>query len=65
MIEAKPPPTDAILTDAKTADRYNAAIELWGERLWRAGARICRAVVADGMALPFTCPAPAAQPAQP
>ncbi len=59
VIEAKPVPGDNILTDTKAADRYNAALELWGERLWRAGARICRAIVADGMKLPFECPPPA------
>lgn len=56
VTEAKPAPTDEILTDAKANDRYNAAVELWGERLWRAGTRICRAAVADGAKLPFDCP---------
>ncbi|WEK42999.1 MAG: hypothetical protein P0Y64_16905 [Candidatus Sphingomonas colombiensis] len=56
VIEPKPTPSDAILTDAQAAERYNVEVETWGERLSRAGARICRALVADGTPLPFTCP---------
>lgn len=65
VTEAKPVPSDEILTDGKAADRYNAAVEIWGERLWYAGARICRALVADGLKLPFECPPASRAPTTP
>jgi hypothetical protein len=57
-VEPKPVPTDAIVTDPKAADRYNADVETWGERGWDAVGRICRWSVANGAKLPFDCPAP-------
>ncbi|WEK43657.1 MAG: hypothetical protein P0Y64_02145 [Candidatus Sphingomonas colombiensis] len=65
MIEPKPVPSDAILTDAQAAERYNVEVETWGERLSRAGARICHAIVADGAPLPFACPDAASTTARP
>lgn len=57
-VEAKPVPTDAIVTDPKAADAYNADVERWGERGWKAVGRICRWTVANGGQLPFDCPKP-------
>ena len=57
LIAAKPKPTDAILTDAAAAERYNIDIESWGDRLSAAGGRLCRSLVRQGVALPFDCPA--------
>ena len=56
LVETKPVPTDAILTDDGAAQAYGIEVETWGERLSRAGARVCRALAADGVALPFACP---------
>lgn len=47
--EAKPAPGDDIVTSAQAAADYDAAIESWGERVSRAGARLCRWAVAMGM----------------
>ncbi|GLK42737.1 hypothetical protein GCM10017612_06540 [Novosphingobium resinovorum] len=41
-IEAKPQPTADILSDAAASDRYNSALEGWGERLHAAGMRLSR-----------------------
>lgn len=56
-VEAKPVPTDAIVTDPKAADAYNADVESWGERGWLTVGRICRWAVANG-ATGLACPAP-------
>jgi hypothetical protein len=56
QVEPKPVPTDAIVTDPKAADRYNADVESWGERGWLTVARICRWAVANG-ASGLNCPA--------
>jgi hypothetical protein len=57
LIEPKPKPPVAILTDDHAAARYSADVELWGERLSRAGGRICRSLAAQGVPLGFNCPA--------
>lgn len=54
-VEAKPRPTADILTDPAANDRYNSAIEKWGDDVWSAGARLCRYFKAQGMAV--DCPA--------
>jgi hypothetical protein len=42
VTEAKPVPTDAIATDPVAEAHYNAEVESWGDRIWSAGARLCR-----------------------
>lgn len=54
--EPKPVPTDAIATDPVAEATYNADVESWGDRLSRAGGRVCRHAVANGLKLPFKCP---------
>lgn len=55
-IEPKPKPPVTIVTDDAAAARYSAEVELWGERLSKAGARICRSLASQGVALGFGCP---------
>jgi hypothetical protein len=57
LIEPKPVPGADILTSDAASARHSIEIELWGERLSRAAGRVCRALAADGMSLPFVCPA--------
>ena len=57
-VEHKPAPTDAIVTDPKAADAYNADVESWGARGWLTVGRICRWAVTNGAKLPFDCPPP-------
>ena len=54
-VEPKPVPTDAIVTDPKAGDAYNADVESWGERGWLAVGRICRWAKANG-ATALDCP---------
>lgn len=56
MIEAKPLAPVEIVTSAQAAAQYDIAIEAWGERVSRAGARICRWALANGATLSFACP---------
>ena len=42
VVEKKPAPTEAILTDPNASSRYNKAIETWGDRISTAGGRLCR-----------------------
>lgn len=49
VTEAKPVPTDAIATSAEAEAEYNASVESWGNRLWDAGARLCRFFDETGM----------------
>lgn len=56
LVEPKPAPGPDILTDEAASARYSIALELWGERLWRAGGRVCRALALDGVPLGFACP---------
>ncbi len=55
VTEAKPQPTADILTDPAANDRYNSAIEARGDRLYAAGARLCRFFARTGMRV--DCPA--------
>lgn len=50
MTEAKPVPSAAIATDPEAAAKYDASVELWGERLRAAGIRLCRFFDETGMA---------------
>jgi hypothetical protein len=56
-VEAKPVPPADIVTSAQAAANYDIAIEGWGERGWRAVARICRWAKDNG-AEGLNCPAP-------
>lgn len=49
LAEHKPKPSAAILTDPAASDRYNSAVEGWGDRLHSAGKRLCRYFAATGM----------------
>lgn len=42
LVAPKPVPGPEILTDPNASARHNAAIEVWGDRLSSAGARLCR-----------------------
>lgn len=59
VTEAKPAPSADIVTSAKAAEDYNAAIEGWGDRTSAAGGRLCRYYKALGMKI--SCPAPATE----
>jgi hypothetical protein len=54
--EAKPVAPPEIVTSAQANARYNIEVEAWGERVSRAGGRICRWVTDNGGELPFECP---------
>lgn len=47
--EAKPIPGDEIVTDPVASARYNAEVEGWGDRLYVAGAGLCRFFKDTGM----------------
>lgn len=47
--EAKPLPSDAIVTDPRESALYNAKVEAWGDRLRSAGLRLCRYFERTGM----------------
>lgn len=49
IIEPKPAPPAAILTDPAASDRFNAELEARGDRLYAAGVRLCRYFAATGM----------------
>jgi hypothetical protein len=55
--EAKPVAPAEIVTSAQAAALHDVAVESWGERVSRAGGRICRWAVDNGATLPFACPA--------
>lgn len=55
-MEAKPLAPPEIVTSAQAAAAYDVAVESWGERVSRAGGRICRWAVESGAKLPFSCP---------
>lgn len=48
VVEAKPVPHLEVVTSAQAAAAHNIALESWGERGWRAVARICRWAEANG-----------------
>lgn len=54
--EAKPIAPPEIVTSAQAAAEHDIAVESWGERVQRAGGRICRWAVDNGAELPFDCP---------
>jgi hypothetical protein len=47
--EVKPQPGDDILRDPAAGDRYDSAIEGWGDRVRAAGMRLCRFYARTGM----------------
>lgn len=53
--ESKPRPTAEIVSDPQAAERYNAAVEGWGDRAHDAGVRVCEWAVQMGMKLDFAC----------
>lgn len=48
-VEPKPVPPADIVTSAQAAAEYDVALEGWGERGWRAVARVCRWAKEQGM----------------
>lgn len=56
-VEPKPVPPAEIVTSAQVAAEYDIQLEGWGERGWRAVARICRWAKEQG-AQSLNCPAP-------
>jgi hypothetical protein len=56
VVEPKPVPPDEIVTSAAAAARYDVELESWGERGWKAVARICR--WAKGHGAQVECPPP-------
>jgi hypothetical protein len=54
LTEAKPEPTDDILTSETAAAKYDADVELWGDRLHDAGVRVCKWAKDNGMKI--VCP---------
>jgi len=55
VTEAKPKPAPEVLTDATANDRYNSALEGWGDRLHAAGVRLCKFYNRTGMPQ-ISCP---------
>lgn len=53
--DPKPIPTADIVTDPQANERYNAAVEGWGDRAHDAGVRICEWAVEIGLKLDFKC----------
>ena len=62
-VKGKPVPGVEIVTDPVARENYNAAIEVWGEAIWRAAGRICRHAVENGADFDF-CPAADADPTE-
>lgn len=54
-VEAKPLLDPASLTSEAALDQHDIDIETWGERGWKAVARICRWAMANGAKV--SCPA--------
>lgn len=54
-VEPKPIAGVEILTSAQAAAEYDVKLESWGERGWKAVARICRWAKGNGMEI--ACPA--------
>jgi hypothetical protein len=53
--EPKPRPTIEIVTDPQANERYNAAVEVWGDSVLDAGRRVCSWAEDMGAKLPFEC----------
>lgn len=49
LVEPKPKPSADILSDPAASDRYNSAVEGWGDRLSSAGKRLCVYFQSTGM----------------
>ena len=64
-VEPKPVPPLAVLTSSEAGEKHDNAIEAWGERGWLAQGRVCRFHAAQGMPLPFACPAAPKEPEPP
>lgn len=42
VTEPKPVPSDETATSQQAHDLHSADVESWGDRIWSAGARLCR-----------------------
>lgn len=51
IVEQKPKPPKAILTDPDANDRYNESVEAWGDRIRAAGVKLCSFYENTGMAV--------------
>ena len=58
VTEAKPVPGDEIASDPDAEAHYNASVEGWGDRIWSAGARLCRFYQRTKMPNVDFCPVP-------
>jgi hypothetical protein len=58
VVEEKPVPGDEIATDPVAEAHYNAAVESHRDRIWSAGARLCRFFAEVDMPGVDFCPAP-------
>lgn len=57
-VRPKPVPSDDVLTSREAGEKFDNAVEAWGEAGWATVARSCRFWRDQGMPLPFECPAP-------
>ena len=60
-VQPKPVPPDEVLTSRIAGEKYDNAVEAWGEAGWLTVGRMCRFWRDQGMALPFECPAAPAE----
>lgn len=61
IVQPKPVPTDDVLTSRIAGERYDNAVEAWGEEGWATVGRLCRFFDAMGMER-LRCPPPDVPP---
>jgi len=57
IVQPKPVPPDDVLTSRIAGERYDNAVEAWGEEGWAVVGRLCRFFDAMGMER-LNCPPP-------
>ena len=62
-VRPKPEPTEDVLTSREAGERHDNAVEADGDANRLQLGRLCRFFKAQGMPLPFDCPAAPAEPA--
>ncbi|WP_291537849.1 hypothetical protein [Brevundimonas sp.] len=60
-VQPKPVPPDEVLTSRIAGERYDNAVEAWGEEGWATVGRLCRFFDAMGMK-GLSCPPPEIRP---
>ena len=63
-VQYKPVPSDDVLTSRVAGERYDNAVEAWGEAGWAQVGRLCRFFDEVGMK-GLSCPAPEVRPPDP